>query len=85
MLANALTRPVAHKQLAALQAPVPLALVLAFKRWLRFAMVRRNHASSKRLSKQFHPERVVTRPQRRHSTFSTWPLPPKVPTTSMRR
>ena len=49
--ANALTQPVAHKQLAALQAPTLLALVLAFRLWLQFAMLRRNHASRKRLSK----------------------------------
>ena len=72
--ANALTQPVARKQLAALQAPTLLALVLvlAFRLWLQFA-----HASRKRLSKQFHPERVVAYPQRRHFTFRTWPLPPR--------
>ena len=32
-----------------------------------------------------HPGRVVTYPQRRHSTFRTWPPAPKAPTTSMRR
>jgi hypothetical protein len=86
MWANALTQPIAHKQLAALQAPTLLALVLAFRLWLwlQFAMARRSHASRKRLLKQFHPERVVAHPQRRHSTFSTWPLPPKAPITSMR-
>jgi hypothetical protein len=36
--ANALTQPVAHKQLAALQAPTLFALVLAFRLWLQFAM-----------------------------------------------
>ena len=74
MPANALTQPVARKQLAALQAPTLLALVLvlAFRLWLQFA-----HASRKRLSKQFHPERVVAYPQRRHFTFRTWPLPPR--------
>ena len=72
--ANALTQPVAHKQLAALQARTLLALVLAFRLWFQFA-----HASRKRLSKQFYPERVVAYPQRRHSTFRTWPLPPKAP------
>ena len=82
MWANAFTRPVALKLLAALQAPTLLALVLAFGLWLQFAMVTLNHVSRKRL--QFHPERVVAHPQRRHSTFSTWPLPPKAPTTSMR-
>ncbi len=85
MRANALTQPVAYKQLAALQAATLLALVLAFRLWLQFATARRNHASRKRLSKQFHPERVVTYPQRRHSTFCTWPPAPKPPTTSMRR
>jgi hypothetical protein len=84
MRANALTQPVAHKQLVALQAPTLLALELALRLWLQFAMARRNHASRKRLLKQFHPERVVAYPQRRHSTFSTWPLPPKAPITSMR-
>ena len=70
--ANALTQPVARKQLAALQAPTLLALVLAFRLWLQFA-----HASRKRLSKQFYPERVAAYPQRRHSTFLTWPLSPR--------
>ncbi len=37
--ANALTQPVAHKQLAALQAPTLLALVLAFRLWLQIATV----------------------------------------------
>ncbi len=70
--ANALTQPVAHKQLAAHQAPTLLALVLAFRLWLQFA-----HASRKRLSKPFYPERLVAYPQRRHFTFRTWPLPPR--------
>jgi len=85
MRATALTQPVAHEQLAALQAATLLALVLAFRLWPQFATARRNHASRKQLSKQFHPERVVAYPQRRHSTFCTWPPAPKALTTSMSR
>ncbi len=49
--ANALTQPVAQKELVALQAPTLLALVLAFRLWLQFAIARRHHVSKKRLSK----------------------------------
>ena len=85
MWANAFTRPAAHKRLAALQAPALLALVLAYRRWHQFATVSCVHDPRKRLSKRFHPGRVVTYPQRRHSTFWTWPPTPKPLTISMRR
>ncbi len=47
MRANTLTQPVAHKQLAALQAPTLRALELAFRLWLQLAASCRGHASPK--------------------------------------